>query len=322
MKQRAMMLVVLLLAMTMVLSACDGVVSGGLLQKLLFELGNDLNDNPEELSQLIETIPEDFTIPEEVTEMISEELTLTDTTEPDTTEPATTEPELVPSQGLEFKSNGNGTCTVAKIGTCTDTNIVIPSVSPYGDRVTSIGDSAFRSYSGLTSIVIPDGVTSIGDSAFSGCRSLTSIVIPNGVTSIGEAAFAVCISLTSIVIPDGVTSIGNSVFWDCSGLTSIVIPDGVTSIGDNAFEGCESLTSVVIPDGVTSIGDYAFSGCSGLTSVVIPDSVTSIDTYAFTGCESLTDVYYTGTEQEWAAISGGTNNDDLKGATIHFNYVP
>ena len=33
---------------------------------------------------------------------------------------------------LEFVSNGDGTCYVAGIGTCTDTDIVIPSTSPEG----------------------------------------------------------------------------------------------------------------------------------------------------------------------------------------------
>ena len=45
-----------------------------------------------------------------------------------------------PTKGLEalnFTSNGNGTCYVSGIGTCKDTDIVIPSVYN-GMRVTSI----------------------------------------------------------------------------------------------------------------------------------------------------------------------------------------
>ena len=40
------------------------------------------------------------------------------------------------SEGLKFTSNGDGTCSVSGIGTCTDTEIVIPPVSPMGDAVT------------------------------------------------------------------------------------------------------------------------------------------------------------------------------------------
>lgn len=43
------------------------------------------------------------------------------------------------SEGLEFISNGDGTCYVAGIGNCTDTDIIIPKVSPSEDKVTKIG---------------------------------------------------------------------------------------------------------------------------------------------------------------------------------------
>ena len=44
------------------------------------------------------------------------------------------ETNLEPSEGLEFESNGDGTCTIIGIGTCTDQNIVIPLESPDGYR--------------------------------------------------------------------------------------------------------------------------------------------------------------------------------------------
>ena len=152
------------------------------------------------------------------------------------------EPEPEPSEGLEFSLNSdNVSYSVSGIGTCTDTDIVIPS-----------------SYNDLP-------VTSIGVGAFSWCTSLTSITIPDSVTSIGEYAFFACSSLTSITIPDSVTSIGASTFYGCSSLTGITIPDSVTSIGDSAFGYCSSLTSITIPDSVTSIGSDEFSNCSSPT---------------------------------------------------------
>ena len=106
-----------------------------------------------------------------------------------------------------------------------------------------------------------------------------------------------------------------------SDITSIVIKDGATSIGQYAFRDCSSLTSVTIPDSVTSIGYYAFYNCTNLTSITIPDSVTSIGEYAFYYCSSLTDVYYSGTETGWNAISISGGNECLTGATIHYNHI-
>ena len=219
------------------------------------------------------------------------------------------------------------------------------------DGVTSIGDSAFRVCSSLTSITIPDSVTNIGDSAFAFCSSLTSITIPDGVTSIGDSAFRACSSLTSITIPNSVIYIGKYAFNGCSSLTSLavdecntfyhsvgnciirtksktlvvgcknsVIPtDGsVTSINDSAFFGCSDLTSITIPDGVTSIGDSAFWHCSSLTSITIPDSVTSIGEKAFNNCQNLTSITFQGANALWNTIIKGCDwNADTGNYTVY-----
>ena len=224
-------------------------------------------------------------------------------------------------QGLQFYPQDDGTYIVS----CGDakylSNIVIPATYK-GSAVVGIDNSAFSNCTNLKSIVIPDSVTSIGNEAFYDCDGRTGVVIPNSVTSIGNEAFYDCDGLTSIVIPYSVTSIGSAAFNGCSSLTSVAIPDSVTSISSGAFAGCTGLTSIVIPDSMTSIYDGAFWGCSSLESVVIPDSVTSIYWYAFDDCIGLTDVYYTGTEAEWAKISIDSTNSYLTTATIHYNYVP
>ena len=123
--------------------------------------------------------------------------------------------------GLEYTSNGDGTCYVKGIGRCTDTELVIYPVSPDGDSVTSIGDEAFMYCTSFTSVTIPDSVTSIGEWAFSNCFILASVIIGGGVKSIGYYAFNFCTSLTHITIPTSVTTIGEGAFCYCSRLTDV-----------------------------------------------------------------------------------------------------
>ncbi len=130
-----------------------------------------------------------------------------------------------------------------------------------------IETSSNKLITGCKNTIIPNTVKSIGNFAFYSCSGLTSIMIPNSVTTIGDYAFYNCSGLVSITIPNSVTSIGKSAFYECSGLTSITISNAVTTIGDYAFQKCSGLTSITIPNSVTSIGNSAFEGCNALSSV-------------------------------------------------------
>ena len=158
------------------------------------------------------------------------------------------------------------------------------------DSVTTIGDSAFKNCTNLTSITIPDSVTTIGNGAFENCANLTSITIPDSVTVISYSAFENCTRLTSIKIPMGVTRIERDVFANCTNLVSVTIPAGAKEIDDCAFRDCTSLTSISIPDNVSSIGNGAFENCTSLSTIHIPENIEKIGLGVFDNTEFYNNV--------------------------------
>ena len=113
------------------------------------------------------------------------------------------------------------------------------------NSVTSIGESAYESRIGMTTIDIPNSVTTISNSAFAYCSNLKSVIIPNSVVSIGKWAFNRCTKLAKAIIGDSVTFIGENAFFDCDALTRISIPASVTYVGGGAFQYCDRLRSVI-----------------------------------------------------------------------------
>ena len=119
---------------------------------------------------------------------------------------------------------------------------------------------------------------------------------------------------------------GDNVTWtlDASGTLTI---SGKGAMADYYifsvpwYDTRSQVKTVIIKNGVTSIGNCAFADCSSLTSATIPNSVTSIGNGAFSSCSSLTDVYYGGTETDWAKITIKDGNEPLLNATLHTGVV-
>ena len=176
---------------------------------------------------------------------------------------------------------------------CYSGNIVIPATVTNDSTtfpVTTIGHSAFKNCTELTTAVLPGSITAIEPRVFEGCTSLTSMVVPNSVTTMGANVFDKCYAIDSIVIGNSVPSLGDYMFNDCRALKKVVIGKSVASIGKYAFNGCRSLTDVVIPNAVTTVGDWAFWNCSQLLSVTIGSSVTTLGQTIFDGCHQITNV--------------------------------
>ncbi len=184
----------------------------------------------------------------------------------------------------------------------------------------------------ILSVELGPGVTTICEYAFARCSAMTSFTVPAGVTGIGSGAFCRYGALESVTVEPG-----NTAYCDVDGvlftadMSSLIlypegqealtyeVPAGVKTIEDYAFTA-SSLTAVTLPEGLTDIGYNAFYDCVFLEYIVLPASLQSTDS-SFVCCWSLTDVYYGGSEEDWAAVRIEVDpdgyGDALETAAIH-----
>ena len=189
------------------------------------------------------------------------------------------EEDLVYSEGLEYKSNGDGTCSVIGIGTFTGTDLVIPSKSPEGDKVVKIGELAFLDEAHLLSVKLPSTLKDLGLHCFKGCTCLTTFVIPDSVTSVSFGALEGCLAIESITLP----FLGKSKTDES--LTFLGYIWGAAKCAENSSYVPPALTDV------TLTGDrcpaYGFYGLTYLERVNLSDEVTEIEVAAFHSCKAL-----------------------------------
>ena len=196
----------------------------------------------------------------------------------------------------------------------TDTNYHFP------DKVYNIGHYAFKGCKNLKEITLNNHIQEIGNGAFSNCINICNMSLPETVISVGEIAFSDCKSLKTINLPQSIEKIGGGAFDGCRSLETIKIPTKVSIIDYCTFRNCSSLKEIKIPLTVKKIGTQAFWQCSQLTDIVLNNNISIIASGAFYNCP-ISDVYYIGTKDEWDKITIENENDPLKNATIHYNYV-
>lgn len=188
--------------------------------------------------------------------------------------------------------------------------------------VTALGDDAFASCTGVTSLTLPATIRSIGSYCFYNCN-FTTLQMPDSLRYIADHAFLyshiaslhlpACFeeygecafwarSLTSITVDEGNPRFRSIDGWLYSkdSLTLCTVPDGVTGtinvpsyvrhIGEMAIGFNSHATSVSLPEGLTSIGAFAFNCCSAINNIVIPSTVTSIGICPFSYCPQLTNL--------------------------------
>ena len=116
---------------------------------------------------------------------------------------------------------------------------------------------------GCKNTIIPNTVTSVGPSAFRANTALTSIDLPESITMIDNYAFFECSALSSITLPASLTSLGQRVFYNCVGLQSIAVeaanPPTIVTGNQDSFYGVDKTIPVYVP--CASFGDY--QNCNG-----------------------------------------------------------
>ena len=138
------------------------------------------------------------------------------------------------SKGLSYTSNGNGTCTLTGLGTCSDVCLVIPTQNEAGERVTAVAAKALYGNTTVTAVFLPASVTSIGAMAFSAMPSLAYFSVDtqnpayrseSGVLYTKDRStllsYPAAKSAALLTLPASVRTVSEMAFYGCSNLRGI-----------------------------------------------------------------------------------------------------
>lgn len=103
-------------------------------------------------------------------------------------------------------------------------------------KVVGIEAGAFKGFSDLREIGLPNTIVYIGAEAFKNCRMLNSITFLEGLEKIGREAFSNCTALSSVYFPSSLKMIDYGAFYSCWKLKSVNIPSS-TTVDRSAFSG-------------------------------------------------------------------------------------
>ena len=198
----------------------------------------------------------------------------------------------ISSEGLEFTSNGDGTCYLSRVTAFKNKTVTIPSTFN-GETVTGIGKDAFLELdsmeTALTHISIPATVTSIADYAFFECENVVAYTV-------NSANPAYCSE--------------NGILYNKTKTTLVCYPSGKT---DAVF---------ILPSSVTTIGVSAFNQNIRLVRLCIETNLKTVCVDAFSGSYRLCEICYSGSEQQWESISIAEKNYGLTYSATFFNVNP
>lgn len=138
--------------------------------------------------------------------------------------------------------------------------------------------------------------------------------------------------LNGLIVHEGITEIGSFAF-DTFTYDTIELPSSIKKIGFGAFYSvfCDTIVikscpvfanytfprmhanEFILPSNLVTIEPNCFVGTTGITTLAIPKSIKLIGSQSLPS--SLTDIYYEGSEKDWAKVSKPSNWGKV---TLHF----
>jgi len=168
---------------------------------------------------------------------------------------------------------------------------------------------------------IPEGVETIAEEAFHDCIYIRKIVFPSTMKTVKSGAFSSADKLSEIVLNDGLEVIDGG--FGQTDLRTLQFPESVTKSG--RF-GSTTLKYIAVPESHTGSVNFMFS--HDVVSIYLPKGVNEFGHQAFDYTYKLTDIYYAGTQEEFANIpncgcepTADNCNRPEAIATIHYNHT-
>ena len=163
--------------------------------------------------------------------------------------------------------------------------------------------------------------------------SLEEYTVASHIRVVSEGDFAGCINLRAINVAED-----NPVFTNIDGVLytkdervlirypigkkgPYVVPEGTKILYNFSFTDCFHVPYIIVTEGVEQIAVNVFHNCSA-KAIYLPTTLQSIGDESFIYNPYLTDLYYGGTEKQWAQIPVGDWNDDLQTVTMHYDAAP
>ena len=197
------------------------------------------------------------------------------------------------SKGLSYERTDKDEYRVTGMGTCTDTDVIVPDVYE-GLPVTEIGEKAFYQNKSLVSIKLPESIVKIFDKAFSECENLETVSMPD-TAEVGTDVFRGSINVEIIIKHKPVfveykeatcTEPGNIAYWWCTTcnlyyededqtipLYDVVIPNAHDFV-DGVCTKCGKVQDNILIVSIQEVGDLGKFALGTLENAIgLPDKV-------------------------------------------------